>query len=220
MVYEGGYLKRSLCYDRTLFYRKKVSAPSPWLSLEYNATPYLSKAESISTHESRRNPDAGQKDLKWQNPCVRTDGEGRKRIRKPPPAMLFINNAFIHWIIKRRRRIERAPARSLHKPPLYTETERSCLFYFYNLLLLFIKNKNATQSFQHSLCYALRGSIHSIIQYTRRREEGKTYTLIKGGKTLSKKETTRLLYVSALETSVGSNPSLPHSLLARFVGIE
>lgn len=182
MVYEGGYLKRSLCYDRTLFYRKKVSAPSPWLSLEYNATPYLSKAESISTHESRRNPDAGQKDLKWQNPCVRTDGEGRKRIRKPPPAMLFINNAFIHWIIKRRRRIERAPAGSLHKPPLYTETERSCLFYFYNLLLLFIKNKNATQSFQHSLCYALRGSIHSIIQYTRRREEGKTYTLIKGGK--------------------------------------
>ena len=168
-----------------------MSEPSPWLSLEYNATPYLSKAESISTHESRRNPDAGQKDYKWQNPCVRTDGEGRKRIRKPPPAMLFINNAFIafiRWIIKRRQRIERAPARSLHKPPLYTERERSCLFYFYNLLLLFIKNKNATRSFQHSLCYALRGSIHSIIQYTRRREEEKTYTLIKGGNTLSKKK--------------------------------
>ncbi|XXG85513.1 hypothetical protein AAC387_Pa11g0575 [Persea americana] len=89
--------------------------------------------ESISTHESRRNPDAGRKDSQWQNPCVGIDGEGRKQIRKPPPAMLFINNAFIafiHGIIRRRRRVERAPARSLHK--LYTETERSCLFYFYN----------------------------------------------------------------------------------------
>lgn len=60
--------------------------------------PYLSKAESISTRESRRNPGAGQKDEKWKNPCVQTNGESRKRIRKPPPAMLFINNAFITFI--------------------------------------------------------------------------------------------------------------------------
>lgn len=78
---------------------------------------------------------------------------------------------------------------------------------FYNLLLLFIKNKNATRSFQHSLCYALRGSIHSIIQYTRKRE---------GGNTLYKKSTTRLLYVSALETSVVSNPSLPPLFIGAF----
>ena len=36
------------------------------VSLEYNDTPYLSKAESISMHESRRNPDTDrQRDEGW-----------------------------------------------------------------------------------------------------------------------------------------------------------
>ena len=81
-----------------------------------------------------------------------------KRIKKTPPAMLFINNTIIHWISKWRQRIERAPARSLHKPQLYTETKRSCLFWFYNLLLLFIKDKNGYMKL--STFAMLRGSIH------------------------------------------------------------
>ena len=64
--------------------------------------------------------------------------------------------------------------------------------------------------------YATRYAALFIPSFNTHGEEG---TILNGGKTPSIKSTTRLLYVSALETSVVSNPSLPH-LLARFVGIE
>lgn len=51
---------------------------SPAHDSVWNRTPppiWLGKAESLGTHENRRNPDAGKKDSKWKNPCVETNGK-------------------------------------------------------------------------------------------------------------------------------------------------